>query len=74
MGDDRSRMKLELPEDVIRAIRARAGFDNINPADVVTAACELYLREELAMVRARMTAGTGERPKAKPRRGRKSSE
>jgi len=53
---ERHRMVFEAPEDIKRAIRSRAGSDGVSPAAVINAALELYLVDELKVVRAKIAA------------------
>jgi hypothetical protein len=75
MADDRERerMVFETTDQVKRAIRMRAGMDGVKPADVVNAALEACLDEELALVRERLKAsgdpGGGAPRPARGRRG-----
>lgn len=50
----RPRLRLDLPEDVIRAIKARAGLDGTDFTAVVVAALEAYLPQELTLARDKM--------------------
>jgi hypothetical protein len=52
---ERYRLKLDLAPEIIRAVRARAGFDGKSPAGVVSAALELYLRDEISLAKDRLT-------------------
>lgn len=69
------RMKLDLPEAYTRAIRVRAGLDGVNPRDVVMAALDVHLADELAQVKKRLgDDGPGPAPPTRPRgRSRKSA-
>ena len=49
-------IKFDLPEEYVRAVRARAGFENVNPRDIVMLALNGILGKELAEVRQRMGA------------------
>lgn len=64
----RQRMAFDLPEQYMRAIRARAGFDGVNPSEVVMAAIDRYLPEELAAAAARMAQSGPDRPRGKGRK------
>jgi hypothetical protein len=69
----RQRMKLDLPEVYTRAIRVRAGLDGVNPRDVVTAALDEYLADEIAQVK-KWIGNEGPEPggpAASPKRRRK---
>ncbi len=44
-------IKFDLPEEYIRAVRARAGIDNVNPRDVVVLALDQFLAKEVAEAR-----------------------
>lgn len=44
-------IKFDLPEEYVRAVRVRAGFDNVNPRDIVMLALDKLLAKELAEVR-----------------------
>jgi hypothetical protein len=62
-------MVFECPEEVKRAIRARAGIDGVSPADVVVAALRAYLGEEIEKaVRRMQEEGETSKP-PKKRRG-----
>jgi len=65
MSMRRSRLRIEVPPDVIRAVRGRAGEEGVRVHDVVTAALAAYCREHLARVRKRSADG---RDPAGPRR------
>ena len=74
MSDEplRQRMRFDLPEVYTRAIRVRAGLDGVNPRDVVTAALDVYLADELALVKKRLAGdaeigGTGRQKGRKPK-------
>jgi hypothetical protein len=59
---DRERMVFETSDVLKRAIRMRAGMDGLRPADVINAALEAYLKEEIVLVRERhgdSPTGTG---------------
>lgn len=74
MADDRERNRLifDCPEEIKRAIRSRAGIDGVSPADVIIAASQVYLSEEIEMARKRIQEN-GEGPK-KTRKKRDQSE
>jgi hypothetical protein len=65
------RIKFDLPENYVRAIRARAAYDGVYPRDVVMAALEVHLAKELAEVQVRMkqagppAAGSGKGSRTK---------
>ena len=65
----RQKMRLDLPGAYVRAIRVRAGLDDVDPRDVVTAALDGYLAAELELVRRRRaeTDVPGGSPPASPR-------
>ena len=64
-----AKMKLDLGEAQIRAVRMRAGLDGVDPRDVVIAALELYMPDEITAARAKLTkAGPAAEPAAKKRR------
>jgi hypothetical protein len=56
-------MVFECPEIVKRAIRARAGIDGGSPADVIVAALEAYLSEEIEKAARRVHAEDAHGPK-----------
>ena len=68
MADEtqRQKMRLDLPETYVRAIRVRAGLDGVDPRDVVTAALDGYLAADLELVRRRLAEADGSTP-ASPR-------
>lgn len=49
-------IKFDLPEEYVRAVRARAGIDNVNPRDVVVLALDQFLAKEVAEARQRMAS------------------
>lgn len=49
-------MKFDLPEAYVRAVRVRAGFDNVNPRDIVMLALDKFLAKELSEVRQHLNA------------------
>lgn len=49
-------IKFDLPEEHVRAVRARAGIDNVNPRDIVVLALNSFLSKEIAEARQRMSA------------------
>lgn len=49
----RSRLRIDVSEELIRAVRARAGFDGVETNAVVAAALEVYLQEELDTLRSK---------------------
>lgn len=59
----RPRMRLDLAPDIIRAVRARAGEDGVGTNEVIAAALELYLSEELARIRSKMKSEKGRKAK-----------
>jgi hypothetical protein len=72
MADARDRMVFEATEEMKRAIRMRAAMDGGKPTDVINAALEKYLEDEIALVRKRLAEGgqEAEQPKTrKPRKG-----
>jgi hypothetical protein len=52
-------MVFECPEEIKRAIRARAGMDGLSPADVIIEALRAFLGEEIEMAVRRMRAEQG---------------
>ena len=75
----RSRMRIDLPQEVIDAAHIRATFDHVDPSTVVQQALEMYLPEEIALVRARgkksadATEKTGKSRKGKSADGKAAS-
>lgn len=57
MSTRRSRLRIEVPPDVIRAVRGRAGEEGVRVHDVVTAALAAYCHEHLVRVRKRSADG-----------------
>lgn len=47
MEEKRHRLRFETSEAIMRAVRARAGMDGIEPNDVINAALEAYLGKEI---------------------------
>lgn len=71
----RSRMRIELPQEVIDAAHIRATFDHVDPSTVVQHALERYLPDEIALVRARGKKGTdGTETTGKSRKGKPASD
>ena len=50
----RERMVFETTSLMRRAIRTRAGIDDVSPADVINTALEGYLSDEMAQVKRRL--------------------
>jgi hypothetical protein len=48
------RIKLDLGEAYTRALRMRAGLDGVDPRDVVIAALDAYMPDEIKQTRARL--------------------
>ena len=53
----RERMVFDTTSIIKRAIKTRAGIDDISPADVINAALEGYLVPEMLQVRKRLEEG-----------------
>ena len=53
----RPRLHLDINPDLVRAARAKAGFDGVRVHDVVSIALERYLFDELAIVRGKQDGG-----------------
>jgi hypothetical protein len=53
---------MDIPEPVVRAARARAGFDAVDLNVIITRALEEFLREELTIVRRKEEAMNTDRP------------
>lgn len=60
----RPRMRLDLPEDMIRAVKARAAFDGTDFTGVVTSALESYLSDELTRVREKLKSPSSKQRKS----------
>lgn len=73
MADDRERhrMVFECQEDVKRAIRVRAALEGISPADVINAALQAYLGNEIAQANKMMQQAE---PAPKPTKKRKDNQ
>lgn len=54
MTEKRQRMVFECPEEIKRAIRARAGMDGLSPAEVILAAIRAYLPDEIDLANKRI--------------------
>ena len=54
---ERYRMVFETTEEYKRAVRMRAGLDNLSAADVINAALRSYLNEEIAHIAKRVRDG-----------------
>jgi len=63
-------MRIDLADDFIRAVRARAGEDGVSPSDVIAAALEVYLRDELARVRSKIKQADSSAGTARGRKGK----
>lgn len=62
----RFRARIDIPDDLIRAVRARAGFDGVEINVVIARALEAYLQDELAMLRKKQAdAEAKESPKTR---------
>ncbi len=74
MADESStqRIKFDLPEAYARAVRARAAYDGVYPRDVVIAALDAYLGEEIALAKRRLAQA--ESSTSEPTKGRKKRE
>lgn len=64
----RSRIIFESPENIKRAVRARAALDGVRPMAIINAALTTYLEEELDRVRGQGRAPRGPRPGARRQR------
>ena len=53
----RERMVFDTTSIIKRAIKTRAGMDDVSPADVINAALEGYLVPEMLQVRKRLEEG-----------------
>ena len=63
-------IKFDLPEEYVRAVRVRAGFDNVNPRDIVMLALDKFLAKELGEVRQHLNATekqSGDGKKGRPK-------
>lgn len=60
MADEvqRSRLRMDIPDELVRAARARAGFDGIDVNVVIANALEAYLVDELATLRKKQQRAT----------------
>ena len=52
----RNRMRIDLPEHLNRAARARAGFDGVDVNVGIAKALELYLKDEIETLRKKQAA------------------
>lgn len=64
------RIRFDLPEYIVRAIKARAALDGADPRDVVMRALDGYLQRELAMARQSLANPDQKSAPAEPRRKR----
>ena len=67
-------IKLDLGVVHVRALRMRAGFDGVDPRDVVMAALDQYMPNEIEQTRAKLSeTGKGETAPASGQQTRKRS-
>ena len=57
----RSRLRMDIPNSLVRAARARAGFDGVDPNIVIARALEVYLKEELEILKRKEGDKKGDR-------------
>lgn len=69
MADEskRSRLRMDIPHELVCAARARAGFDGVDVNVIITRALESYLTEELEILRKKQQAA-GKKADAPPAR------